>query len=438
MTAVSDAKGDKLRRLSGINHALTYTTSLRRLSEINRALTYTTSLEAVARLTVDGAAELLAGTAAVLMLQDVDGLLQVRAVAGIPEEKVARFRAPLNDELIERLQGLLDVTDECFLAVPLVVGGTVTGLIAVGLTEPETEPEEWLLSALADQVALGLENARLGGEVRLELEGRLRAAESQTTAKDRALATLAHDIRSPLGAITGYCAILKDGLYGPVTESQVEAIGRIRLGAQHLMSLLDNVMDLARMSGGNVAVSCQPVHFLDVAREAASMLSHAAAAKQQRLTVNGADLVIDADAPRLRQVLVNLIGNAVKFTPSEGMITVTVSESSGETAIRAIAQVTDTGPGVPQAEHARIFEAYYRSEGTAQLPGIGLGLAISAGLVARMGGELTVESGVGAGATFAVSFPCEPGHETICASDENDAAARNLRRNSDEPSRRSQ
>jgi signal transduction histidine kinase len=401
----AETKSAKLRRLSGINHALTYTTSLRRLSEINRALTYTTSLESVARLTVDGASELLAATASVLMLQDLDGLLHVRAVSGIAEEKVARFRAPLTDELIERLQGLLDVTGECFLAVPLVVSGTVTGLIAVALTEPAIEPEEWLLSALADQVALGLENARLGGEVRLELEGRLRASEGATTAKDRALATLAHDIRSPLGAIDGYCAILLEGLYGPVTESQAEAIGRIRLGGRHLMSLLDNVMDLARMTAGNIGVSCQPVHFLDVAREAASMLSHAAAAKQQCLTVDGADLVIEADAARLRQVLVNLIGNAVKFTPPEGMVTVTVLESSGENGNRAIAQVTDTGPGVHEAEHSRIFEAYYRSEGTAKLPGIGLGLAISAGLVAKMGGELRVESGVGPGATFTVSFP---------------------------------
>ena len=181
----SETKGEKLQRLSGINLALAETTSLRRLSEINRALTYTTSVEAVERLTVDGAAELLSASAAVLMLQDVDGLLHVRAVSGIADEKVERFRAPLTDELIERLHGLLDVTGDRFLAVPLVVGGTVTGLIAVGLAEPATEPEEWLLSALADQVALGLENARLGGGVRLEMEGRLRASEGATNARHR-------------------------------------------------------------------------------------------------------------------------------------------------------------------------------------------------------------------------------------------------------------
>jgi signal transduction histidine kinase len=407
--AGSESKTEKLRRLSGINHALTYTTSLRRLSEINRALTYTTSVEAVARLTVEGAAELLAGTAAVLMMQDVDGLLHVRASYGIAEERVARFRAPLTDELIERLQGLLNVTGDCFVAVPLVVGGTVTGLVAVGLADPATEPEEWLLSALADQVALGLENARLGGEVRLELEGRLRASEGATNAKDRALATLAHDIRTPLGAIDGYCTILEDGLYGPVTPSQIEAIGRVRLSGRHLLSLLDNVMDLARLNAGNIPVYSQPVRLLDVTREAASMLLHAAGAKRQQLTVSGADLVVDADAPRVRQVLVNLIGNAVKFTPVDGLITVAVSAAGTGEGKRAIVRVTDTGPGISENDHARIFEAYYRSEKATELPGIGLGLAISAGLVGRMGGELKVESGTDSGATFTLSFPMREG-----------------------------
>jgi phosphoserine phosphatase RsbU/P len=401
----SDKNGDKGQRLSEITRALTYTTSLRRLSEINRALTYTTSLDAVARLTVEGATELLATTTAVLMLQDVNGLLQVRAASGVAEERVARFSAPLTDELIERLQGLLDVSEGCVLAVPLVVGGAVTGIIAVGLLEPATEPEEWLLSALADQAALGLENARLGGEVRVEMETRLRASEGATNAKDRALATLAHDIRTPLGAIEGYCSILEDGLYGPITPSQVEAIGRIRLSGRHLLSLLDNVMDLARLTAGNIPVECQPVHLLQVAREAASMLSHAAVSKDQRLTVDGVDVVVHADAPRLRQVLVNLIGNAVKFTPAEGHINVTVSETGSGDEARAVARVADSGPGIEESQQAHVFEAYYRGEGTTSLPGIGLGLAISAGLVARMGGALTVESQPGRGATFTVSMP---------------------------------
>ncbi|MDQ3387976.1 MAG: GAF domain-containing protein, partial [Gemmatimonadota bacterium] len=158
---------------------------LRRLTEISRALTYTTSLDEVTRLTVERGAELLDATAAVLMLADAEGFLYVRAAHGITEERITRFRAPLTDEVIGRLQGLLAVPDDCFIAVPLVVGGGVTGLVAVATRRASTEGDESLLSALADQAAVAIENARLGGEVRLEMEDRLRASEGATTAKDR-------------------------------------------------------------------------------------------------------------------------------------------------------------------------------------------------------------------------------------------------------------
>ena len=174
---------------------------LRKLTEISRALTYTTSMDEVASLTVERGADLLGATAALLMLPDSGGLLHVRAAHGITEERVTRFRAPMSDELIGRLQGLLNISDESFIAVPLVVGGAVTGLIAVAKAEAATAADEWLLSALADQAAVALENARLGGEVRLDMEERLRVSAGAIDAKDRALSTLAHDIRTPLAAI---------------------------------------------------------------------------------------------------------------------------------------------------------------------------------------------------------------------------------------------
>ncbi|CAN5279347.1 hypothetical protein BH24GEM2_BH24GEM2_06250 [soil metagenome] len=379
---------------------------LRRLTEISRALTYTTSLEQVTRLTVERGAELLGAVAAVLMLADAEGLLHVRATHGVTEERVTRFHAPLSDEVIGRLQGLLAVPDDCFIAVPLVVGGAVTGLLAVATQEPCTAANEALLSALADQAAVALENARLGGEVRLEMEDRLRASEGATTAKDRALATLAHDIRTPLGAIDGYCSIMQDEIYGPINDRQRETLGRVRMSGRHLLALLDNVMDMARLNAGAVRTSAEPVRLADVVREAVHMLIPAAHAKLQTLDLGTvADVVVTADHTRVRQVLVNLIGNAVKFTPQDGSISVTTSEHVAAGVGWGEIRVVDTGPGIVEAEQTAIFEPYYRSEGTAEMPGVGLGLAISHALVRQMGGELHLESEVGVGSSFMIRLP---------------------------------
>ena len=382
---------------------------LRRLTEISRALTYTTSLDQVTRLTVERGADLLDASAAVLMLADSEGLLHVLAAHGVSEERVARFRAPLTDEVIGRLQGLLGVPDDCFVAVPLIVGGAVTGLLAVGTRQASTAADETLLSALADQAAVALENARLGGEVRLEMEDRLRASEGATSAKDRALATLAHDIRTPLGAIDGYCEIMQDEIYGPINDRQRETLGRVRMSGRHLLSLLDNVMEMARLTAGVLRVETEPVRLAEVAREAVHLLIPTADAKLQTLQLGRlADVVVTADHARLRQVLVNLIGNAVKFTPSDGSVTVGTARRTIDGAAWGEIRVTDTGPGIADAEKAAIFEPYYRSEGTAQLPGVGLGLAISHALVQQMGGALEVESELGAGSSFIVRFPATP------------------------------
>jgi sigma-B regulation protein RsbU (phosphoserine phosphatase) len=378
----------------------------RKLSDISRAFTYTTTLDEVARLTVDSGADLVGAMTAVLMMHGDDGLLHVRAAHGVGDESVNRFRAPMTDEIIGRIRGLLGVADEEFIAVPLVVGGSVSGLLAVGFEHSPAESDEWLLSALADQAAVSLENARVGGEVRVEMENRLRVSEGAVNAKDRALATLAHDIRSPLGAIDGYCDILTDELLGPVTEKQRDAVRRIQMSGKHLLSLLENVMDLARLSAGVTGVRDEVVDLRTVAREAVEIMTPASYAKRQKLRLPpGGDVRARGDVARTRQVLVNLIGNAVKFTPVEGAVTVTTATVSTPEGARGEIRVTDSGPGIAESEQAAIFEAYYRSEGTAKAPGIGLGLAISHALVARMGGELRVESAVGAGASFMLRLP---------------------------------
>jgi signal transduction histidine kinase len=384
---------------------------IRKLTEIGRALTYTTSAEQVAQLTVEHGAELIGAAAAVLMMADADARLHVRAVHGVSEERLARFGGASVDETVERLQGLLDARDDGFLAVPLVAGGTVTGLVAVALREPASAADEWLLSALADHVAVALENARLAGEMRLEMDDWLRTSEVATNARDRALATLAHDIRSPLGAIDGYCANIEDELYGPVTDGQRKVLDRVRMVGRHVLSLLDNVMDMVRLNAGVVTIAAVPVRLADVAREAVDMLAPAATAKLQTLELESeGDAVVTGDQARIRQVLVNVIANAVKFTPDGGAITVrTAARDVGGVPWGEI-RVTDTGPGIAEAERAAVFEPYYRSAGAARAPGLGLGLAISQALVTQMRGELALESEVGIGSTFVLRFPAVDAH----------------------------
>jgi phosphoserine phosphatase RsbU/P len=378
---------------------------LRRLTEISRALTYTTSLDQVQRLTVERGADLLDASAAVLMLADADGLLHVLATHGVAAERVLRFQSPLDDEVIGRLQGLLDVPDDCFVAVPLIVGGAVTGLLAVATRRTSTGVDESLLSALADQAAVALENARLGDEVRQQMEAR-QASEGATTAKDRALSTLAHDIRTPIGAIDAYSALLQDELYGPVNDRQREALGRVRMSGRHLLSLLDNVMEMARLNAGVLRVESEPVNLTDVAREAVHMLLPQADARLQTLQLGRpANVLATGDHARVRQVLVNLIGNAVKFTPEGGSVTVDIGTRNVAGAHWGEIRVTDTGPGIADADMAAIFEPYFRSEATAQLPGVGLGLAISHALMHQMAGSLEVESKLGVGSSFILRFP---------------------------------
>jgi phosphoserine phosphatase RsbU/P len=378
---------------------------LRRLTEISRALTYTTSLDQVQRLTVERGADLLDASASVLMLADAEGLLHVLATHGVSADRVLRFQSPLDDEVIGRLQGLLDVPDDRFIAVPLIVGGAVTGLLAVATRRKSTGADESLLSALADQAAVALENARLGDEVRQQLEER-QASEGATTAKDRALSTLAHDIRTPIGAIEAYSSLMQDELYGPINDRQREALGRVRMSGRHLLSLLDNVMEMARLNAGVLRVESEPVALVEVAREAVHMLLPQADAKLQTLQLGRpANVLVTADHARVRQVLVNLIGNAVKFTPEGGSITVDTARRAVASAHWGEIRVTDTGPGIADADRAAILEPYYRSEATAQLPGVGLGLAISHALVQQMGGRLEVESQLGVGSSFIIQFP---------------------------------
>jgi sigma-B regulation protein RsbU (phosphoserine phosphatase) len=382
---------------------------IRGLTEVSRALTYATSLTDVLRLAVDRAAELLEAEQSVVMLTDDDGLLHVRASHGVDEHRVQDFREPLSETLIGRLQGLFGRMDEAsFVGVPLVSHGAVIGMLAVFRADGGscTNTDEWLLSALADQTAVALENARLQEQVREEMHERLRVVQGLTRANERALSTLAHDLRSPLNAIEAYSELLEMGLLGPVVDRQREALGRIRMSGRHLLAVLENVMELAHLSAATVRPQTGSVAAALVAREAVELVQHDATSKDQVLEVEtGADLLVRADPDRLRQVLVNLLGNAVKYTPPRGSIRLRSSVIEHQGMWWGALSVSDSGPGIPPDQHEAVFEPYVRLSNNEEEPGTGLGLAICRELVRHMGGHLEVESQVGAGSTFTVRLP---------------------------------
>jgi phosphoserine phosphatase RsbU/P len=382
---------------------------LRRLTEVSRALTYATSLETVLRLAVDRAVELFSADKAVLMLEDGSGLLHIRASHGVDDEVVQRFREPLDEGLIQRLQGLFgDVQTECFVGVPLVARGEVTGLLAVVRLNGQacTDADEWLLSALADQAAVALENARLASDARREMQDRLDELQGASETKERALSTMAHELRTPLNAIESYAQLLEMSMLGPINDRQLEALGRIRMSGRHLLAVLEDVLDMARLNAGVSMVRPTRMLVSTVMEEAAQLVLPAAMAKDQSLTVEpAAELWVRADPARLRQVIANLLGNAVKYTPLRGTIALRARTEDRADGSWCAVEIVDSGPGIATGEIDRIFEPYYRAPGTDTEAGAGLGLAIASELVRQMGGAISVTAADGGGTTFTVRIP---------------------------------
>jgi signal transduction histidine kinase len=387
---------------------------LRKLTEISRALTYTRTMDEVLRLAADRTAELLEADRGLVMLADENGLLRVRASNGVEETALRRYGDLADETLIRRLQGLLgEYRPECFMGVPLVARGMVMGLLAV--VRPDAAPfhddDEWLLSAAADPVAVALENARLEEEVRRERDGRARAVQGAgeaDEANDRALATLSHDLRAPLNAIDSYAELIEMEILGSVSDRQREALGRIRMSGRHLLAVLENVLEMTRLSAGVIRIHAGSVAASTVIEEAVLMVHPGAAQRNQSLvTRDVAEMTLEADPDRLRQVLVNLLGNAIKYTSPGGSIRIGTSAREEDGLHWGAIAIADTGPGIPAEKLAAIFQPYYRLPGAeADAPeGVGLGLAISRELIRKMGGDIEVESELGHGCVFTVRLP---------------------------------
>jgi signal transduction histidine kinase len=246
-----------------------------------------------------------------------------------------------------------------------------------------------------------------------EVETTQRALQQKTTdaqtanrAKSDFLATVSHELRTPLNAIAGYTELLEMGLRGPLTDAQRRDLARIRSSGQHLLGLISGVLDLNRIERGQVMYSLAPIAVEPFLSDLDALISPQAAAKSLTLDYVSSDpsLTVMADREKLRQIILNLLSNAIRYTPSGGQITLTssaVSDSEVEICVE------DTGPGIPEPRRAQVFEPFVQLDRSLTQPqeGLGLGLAISRDLARGMRGELKLAASRTGGASFHLTLP---------------------------------
>jgi len=231
-------------------------------------------------------------------------------------------------------------------------------------------------------------------------------AERTSQFKDQFLSTMSHELRTPLNAVLGFSDLLADERYGPLTEKQRRYINHIHTGGKHLLSLISDILDLSKIEAGRMELALESLSVQSAFAEVLSVMQPLADKKSQQLSANvEPGLAVRADSTRFKQVLMNLLGNAVKFTPNGGRIELAARPIGG--GIRV--EVRDNGPGIPPAEQQRIFEAFYRlRESGKKSEGTGLGLAITQRLVELHGGQLGLDSQLGQGSCFHFTLPTAP------------------------------
>lgn len=234
-----------------------------------------------------------------------------------------------------------------------------------------------------------------------ELEAARAAAEEANHAKSRFLAVMSHELRTPLNAIGGYVQLLELGIHGPLTSEQRHALDRVTRGQRHLLRLINNVLNLARIEAGHVDYQLEDVLVSDVVAGVLPMVEpQMHAAGLICTTAVAPHLVIHADREKTQQILINLLNNAVKFTPAGGTVSLAAEADAG--GDKVLVSVTDSGIGIPPAKLESIFEPFVQVDDghTRRTEGTGLGLSISRDLARGMGGDLLAQSEEGMGSTF--------------------------------------
>jgi signal transduction histidine kinase len=285
-----------------------------------------------------------------------------------------------------------------YMSVPLIERGTLIGVMVLATTQRSfTIGDLALAEELGRRAALALDNARL-----------YQAANEASRAKSEFLATMSHELRTPLTAIIGYEELLADGITGPVSDAQRHQLRRIKASATHLLGLIDEVLTFSRVDAGREIRRSEEVDARRVVREAADIVQPLAAERSLAFEVELPDepIIMCTDAAKLRQILLNLISNAVKFTEVGGVVVAARLVEEGATVQF---EVRDTGIGIAQENLGRVFDPFWQVDqnATRRVGGTGLGLSVSRRLAHLLGGEVSVGSELARGSVFRVRVPVE-------------------------------
>ncbi len=290
-----------------------------------------------------------------------------------------------------------------FLVVPMIARGRTVGVLAADnrvSRAPIPTHTVGLLQSFAAQAAVAVENARLFQEIQ-EKSQQLELASKH---KSQFLANMSHELRTPMNAVLGYTDLILDDIFGEVPAPIRETLERIKTNGHHLLGLINDVLDLSRIEAGQLTLSLGNYSMGEVVQAVVSAVEPLAAGKKLALKA-----IVPADLPpgrgderRLTQVLLNLAGNAIKFTDA-GEVSIEARAADGAFVVA----VSDTGPGISEADQERIFEEFQQadSSSTRRKGGSGLGLSISRRIVELHGGRLWVESALGKGSTFYFTVP---------------------------------
>jgi PAS domain S-box-containing protein len=348
------------------------------------------------------------------------------------------------------------------LVIPLLCGNNLWGLLCIhqcAHTRQWQEHEINLVQQIANQLAIAIQQASLYAQSQQEIAERKQAQQQlsetneqlarATRLKDEFLANMSHELRTPLNAILGLSNALKEKLLGSLTQPQLNAIGIVESSGIHLLELINDILDLSKISSGMLELKIEPASVQNLCDSSLVFIKQQAFQKEVEIYSNIPQNInkIDVEERRIKQVLINLLNNAVKFTPSGGKVSLLVAIGSGDTwqgvatipqQIRAmnspaiVFQVTDTGIGIAPEDLQRLFQPFVQLDSALnrQYEGTGLGLALVKKIVELHGGQVIAESQIRLGSCFTVALPYEMFGSSAPSTDMTDATRRSIAGNS--------